>query len=83
MAPELAGKVAVVTGGTRGIGYCVAEALLREGAKVYICGRDSSYLKAALKNLGGDASRVDGMVADVRRYDDCRKRSASAGSTCW
>jgi len=74
MASELAGKVGVVTGGTRGIGYCIAEALLREGASVFICGRDGGHLKSALKNLGnGDSARVDGMVADVRRYDDCRK----------
>jgi 3-oxoacyl-[acyl-carrier protein] reductase len=73
MASELAGKVAVVTGGTRGIGYCVAEGLLREGASVYICGRNASYLKTALKNLGGDGARLDGMVADVRHYEDCRK----------
>jgi 3-oxoacyl-[acyl-carrier protein] reductase len=73
MASELAGKVAVVTGGTRGIGYCVAEGLLREGASVHICGRTASYLKTALKNLGGDGARLDGMVADVRHYEDCRK----------
>jgi 3-oxoacyl-[acyl-carrier protein] reductase len=75
MTTELADKVAVVTGGTRGIGYNIAEALLAEGAKVFVCGRNPESLKSALSSLGtkGNKERVDGMTADVRRYDDCRK----------
>jgi NAD(P)-dependent dehydrogenase (short-subunit alcohol dehydrogenase family) len=73
MTSELKDKVAVVTGGTRGIGYCVARALLAEGAKVFICGRDPSTLSAALESLGNSGgNRVDGRVADVRRCEDCR-----------
>jgi len=74
MATELKDKVAVVTGGTRGIGFSIAGALLAEGAKVFICGRDAAILKTALASLAAKGKdRVDGLAADVRRYDDCRK----------
>ncbi len=73
MNESLKDKVAVVTGGTRGIGYSIGGALLAEGAKVYICGRDAAMLRLALERLASAGQdRVDGRVADVRRYQDCR-----------
>jgi len=64
----LAGKNALVTGGTRGIGLAVAEALLREDASVAICGRSEETVKSAVSQLTNKAkSKVLGKVADVRR----------------
>jgi len=80
MTNKLKDKVAVVTGGSRGIGYSIAERLLQEGAKVYICARDAKILRQSLEKLrerGGN--RVEGMVADVGRYEDCRKLLKAAG----
>jgi len=70
-AQTLSGKAAVVTGGSRGIGLSIAEALLARGASVVITGRDSSHLEAARKRLGKDGGdRVHAVRADVRDADD-------------
>ncbi len=73
MTTVLKEKIAVVTGGTRGIGFDIAHALVAEGARVFVCGRDSSNLKTALGKLRHRAKDgADGIVADVRKYGDCR-----------
>ncbi|MFE9626277.1 SDR family oxidoreductase [Streptomyces sp. NPDC006527] len=52
--PELSGKVALVTGASRGIGYGVAEALVARGDRVVITGRNEDALKEAVEKLGAD-----------------------------
>jgi NAD(P)-dependent dehydrogenase (short-subunit alcohol dehydrogenase family) len=52
--PALSGKVALVTGASRGIGYGVAEALVARGDRVCITGRGEDALKEAVERLGAD-----------------------------
>ena len=65
---SLSGKLAEVTGGTRGIGRAIAERLLREGAAVAICGRSDQSVEAALGELR-PLGRVFGIAADVTQVD--------------
>ena len=60
----LEGKVAMVAGASRGLGYAVAEALAREGARVSIASRDERAITAAASRIGGDD--VLAMPVDVR-----------------
>jgi NAD(P)-dependent dehydrogenase (short-subunit alcohol dehydrogenase family) len=62
----LKGQAAVVTGGTRGIGRAIAEALLREGAAVAICGRTQEAVERAVEELARTTGgQVVGRAADV------------------
>ena len=67
MNRKLEGKVALVTGGSSGIGLATAERFVAEGAFVYITGRRQAQLDAAVKKIG---SNVKGVQADVSKPAD-------------
>jgi NAD(P)-dependent dehydrogenase (short-subunit alcohol dehydrogenase family) len=62
-------KVAVVTGGTSGIGLAIAQELALQGAKVIITGRNAAKLNAAVETLGGDVEGVQAEASDLADLD--------------
>src|ERR1700689_3466955 len=67
MSKKLEGKIALVTGGSTGIGLATAQRLVAEGAYVYITGRRQPELDAAVKTIG---SNVTAVQADAAKLDD-------------
>ncbi|MGW1667872.1 SDR family oxidoreductase [Streptomyces sp. NPDC002324] len=70
--PELSGKVALITGASRGIGHGIAEALVARGDRVCITGRDEDSLKKAVEQLGAD--RVIGVAG--KAHDEAHQALA-------
>jgi NAD(P)-dependent dehydrogenase (short-subunit alcohol dehydrogenase family) len=66
---KLQGKVAVITGGTSGIGLATAQLFVREGAYVFITGRRQKELDEAVTAIGGNATGVQGDVAKLPHLD--------------
>jgi NAD(P)-dependent dehydrogenase (short-subunit alcohol dehydrogenase family) len=62
---ELKNKVAYITGGSKGIGYGIAETLLKNGMRVAITSRTLAASKAAAKSLGGDTDKILPLESDV------------------
>ncbi len=67
MSQKLAGKTAVITGGSSGIGLATAKRFVNEGAHVFITGRREKELNAALSEIGPNAT---GVQSDVAKLDD-------------
>jgi 3-oxoacyl-[acyl-carrier protein] reductase len=71
---SLQGKVAIVTGGSRGIGLATARALVAEGAKVAVTGRSDAHLSAARRAIeGAGPGPVETLQADVKNYAEMER----------
>jgi NAD(P)-dependent dehydrogenase (short-subunit alcohol dehydrogenase family) len=74
---KLDGKIALITGGNSGIGLATAKRFVNEGAYVFITGRRNAELAAAVKEIGHDATGVQGDVSDLsdldRLFDQIRR----------
>jgi NAD(P)-dependent dehydrogenase (short-subunit alcohol dehydrogenase family) len=69
MSGKLAGKIAVVTGASAGIGLGAARRFAQEGARVFITGRDRTKLDKAVAEIGGEASGIAGDAANLADID--------------
>lgn len=79
MYEGLTGRVALVTGGSRGIGRASALALAAEGAQVCVIGRDTTRLAAVVDRAGGGAVAVE---ADLSTEDGCRRAYDACVESC-
>ena len=62
---SLAGRVAIVTGGSRGLGEEMAEGLAEAGASLMLCARRDEWLTPTLETFGKRGFRAEGMICDV------------------
>ena len=71
---SIRGKVALVTGGSRGIGLAIARARAAEGVQVAVTGRNAAHLSSARPTIeAAGPCGVETLQADVRRYDDVKR----------
>lgn len=76
---DMSGKVVAITGANAGIGRTTAEALVRMGAKVLVCGRNSAKLEAAADSIRAAAgnSSVESFAADLSSVAEVRRLAAA------
>jgi 3-oxoacyl-[acyl-carrier protein] reductase len=75
---RLAGRVAIVTGGSRGIGFAIATRLAADGATVVVSARDAARLETAVKELEAHGAPVLGVPGDVAKREDADRLADTA-----
>jgi 3-oxoacyl-[acyl-carrier protein] reductase len=75
---RLAGRVAIVTGGSRGIGFAIATRLATDGAAVVVSARDATRLENAVKELEAHGSPVLGVAGDAAKREDAERLAETA-----
>jgi NAD(P)-dependent dehydrogenase (short-subunit alcohol dehydrogenase family) len=78
---KLQDQVAVITGGTRGLGFAIAEAYARAGAKVVVASRSAESVRQAVQNLQQAGAAATGLAGDVARLEAMEALSAHALKT--
>jgi len=77
---KLRGKVALITGGSRGIGKAIATAYAREGARVFICARKEIDVQKAVTEIESFGARAQGGAGDVGKIEDAQRMVQSAAA---
>jgi 3-oxoacyl-[acyl-carrier protein] reductase len=78
MKGPLDGKVAIVTGGSRGIGAEIGARLAEDGAAVVVSGRDADRLQRAVRDLEARGGAALGVAADAASREDCERLVSAA-----
>lgn len=71
---DIVGKIALITGGTKGIGFGIAKAMLAQGMRVAITGRSEATAQKAAQELGGEVLAI---ASDVTEYESQQKAVAT------